>query len=346
MIQRIEKLRKQLQAKEAYYITDEKCVRYFSGFDGEGKLLVTADSAILITDFRYTEAAEKLDGIRVYDIAGGLKGAFPTDLEQIKICEEAISLAAYNRLKETLPQTAFVSDDGAIAQVRMVKDASELSEIRRASAIAESAYENLLNLVRVGVTERELAFEFEWLCRKAGAEGLSFSTIVASGENSSMPHALVTDRALQNGDFITFDFGCIYQGYCSDMTRTVALGSCSDEMRKIYSIVLQAQLAGLEAVRAGAVCNAADAQARKIIEDAGYGKYFGHSLGHGVGLQVHELPNLSPKSKFVLQANMVVSVEPGIYLPGKFGVRIEDLVVVGLEKCEILTKNSKELCII
>jgi len=346
MNERALKLANRLGRDEAYYVTNEHAVRYLSGFSGEGSLLITNEQVLIITDFRYTEAAGQLDGVYVYDIAGGIGNAFPKHIHKVRISEPDITLSAFKRLTNVFPEIEFVSDEGEITKCRMVKSASELACIRRASAIAEHAFEEVLNIVKAGVTEKQLAFEFEWLCRRAGAEGLSFDTVVASGENSSMPHAVVSKRKLQNGDFITFDFGCIVDGYCSDMTRTVALKSCSEEMREIYSIVLKAQLAGVEAVRAGVPCKEADATARSIIEAAGYGEYFGHSLGHGVGLEVHEAPNLSPKSAYVLEKNMVVSVEPGIYLPGKFGVRIEDLVVVGGENCEILTKKSKELCII
>ncbi len=343
---RIRVLTQTLSDKEAYYITDEKCVRYYSGFSGEGTLLISKHDCILFTDSRYTEAAGKQTDVAVYDIADGLQNGFPADIERVKICEQHITLAQYNRLKALLPNVEFISDAGVILQARMIKDVSELARIKKASAIAETAYENLLDRVRVGVTEKELALEFEWMCRKSGAEGMSFDMIVASGPHSSMPHATVTDRALACGDFITFDFGCVYDGYCSDMTRTVVLGSCSEEQRKVYDTVLCAQLAGLAAVKAGALCSVADAAARDVIVSAGYGRYFGHSLGHGVGMDVHEAPNLSPKSELTLQDGMVVTVEPGIYLPNKFGVRIEDLVVVNGQNCELLTKNSKDLRII
>ena len=346
MNNRILKLTENLKPDAAYYISDEKCVRYYSGFSGEGSLLVTAEKSVLFTDFRYTEAAERLDGIEVYDVAGGMEKGFPTFVKNVLLCESQITLSLFKKLQALLPEVEFISDDGAIANTRMVKDEEELNLIRRASDIAENAYEEMLNMVKVGVTEKQLAFEFEWLCRRAGAEAMSFDMVAASGPNSSMPHALVTDRALQSGDFITFDFGCVYNGYCSDMTRTVALGKCSDEQREIYQIVLEAQMAGLAQVHAGVLCKDADAAARNVIKKAGYGKCFGHSLGHGVGLKVHEAPNLSSKSELVLKENMVVTVEPGIYIPGKFGVRIEDLVVVGKQNCEILTKNCKDLLII
>ncbi len=343
---RIQALTKSLSKTEAYYITDEKCVRYYSGFAGEGTLLVSPDACVLFTDSRYTEAAGKQTDAQVYDTAGGLKNGIPSGIERIMICEQHITLAQHNHLKTLLPEIEFAPDAGVILQSRIIKEKAELAAIKKASSIAEFAYENLLNHVRVGVTENELAMEFEWMCRKSGAEGLSFDMIVASGPNSSMPHATTTDRALVRGDFITFDFGCVYDGYCSDMTRTVALGCCSDAQREVYDIVLSAQLAGLAAVKAGASCSSVDASARNVIAAAGYGENFGHALGHGVGLDIHEMPNLSPKSNIILQDGMVVTVEPGIYLPGEFGVRIEDLVVVNGFECEILTKNSKELRII
>lgn len=341
-----EKLAARLAADEAYYITEEKSVRYYSGFAGEGRLLVTRKQCILFTDSRYTEAAGRIDGLTVFDIANGMENGFPPEIRKIRLSEQNISLAAYKNLEKLLPTVEIITDDGVIAKGRMQKNAHELALIRAASKIAEQSYLEVLNFVKPGVSEKAIAFEFEWLCRKAGTEGLSFDMIVASGPNSSMPHATVTERLVESGDFITFDFGCVVEGYCSDMTRTIAVGHVSEEKRKVYDIVHAAQLAGLAQIKSGVMCKAADAAARDVIANAGYGEYFGHSLGHGVGLAVHELPNLSPKSEFVLEENMVVTVEPGIYLPGKFGVRIEDLVVVGKEKCEILTKNAKELLII
>jgi len=208
------------------------------------------------------------------------------------------------------------------------------------------AFQAVLPLIKIGVTELEIAAELEYQMRKRGGEGTSFETIVVSGHKSSMPHGKPSDKKIESGDFVTMDFGCMYQGYCSDMTRTVAVGKISDEQRKIYDTVKHAQEAGLSAIRAGVAGMDADKIARQVIADAGYGAYFGHSLGHGVGLLIHELPNLSPRSETILQPNMVVTCEPGIYIPNLGGVRIEDMVCVRQDGIENFTHLSKELLIL
>jgi Xaa-Pro aminopeptidase len=215
-----------------------------------------------------------------------------------------------------------------------------------AQRIAERALEEILNEIRPGVAEREIAARIQYLMLHYGAENMSFDPIVVSGPNTSLPHGVPGDREIQEGDFITMDFGVIYQGYCSDMTRTVALGHATEEMKKVYDTVLQAQLAGIAATKAGVTGKQIDAAARQVITDAGYGDYFGHGYGHSLGMEVHESPNCNPKGETPMAENMVTSAEPGIYLPGKFGVRIEDVVVFTKEGCEILTASPKNLIII
>lgn len=239
-----------------------------------------------------------------------------------------------------------VVDSSSINECRMVKDEGELELLRRAEAIGDAAFTHILDIIKPGMTERDIALELEFFMKRQGASKLSFDTIVASGPNSSMPHAQVTDRIIQKGDFVTMDFGCVYKGYCSDMTRTVAVGEPTEEMRKVYQIVLDANLRAMEGIRAGVRCCDIDALARDYIRDKGYGEYFGHGLGHSVGLEIHEEPRFSPKCDVVTRAGMAITDEPGIYLPGKFGVRIEDLVIVNEDGCERLSKSQKELIVL
>lgn len=228
----------------------------------------------------------------------------------------------------------------------LVKTPEELLLIMKAEAMGDAAFEHMLDFIKVGMTEKEIADEIERVLRAMGAEGLSFETIAVSGVNSNQPHGEPSDKRLEEGDFLTMDLGALYKGYCGDMTRTVAIGYATDEMKKIYDIVLKAQLAGLAAVKAGVRCADVDRASRSIIEEAGYGEFYIHGTGHGVGTEVHEPPTLNGRSEEILQENQAVTVEPGIYLPEKFGVRIEDLAIVtdfGIINC---TKSKKELIIL
>jgi len=229
---------------------------------------------------------------------------------------------------------------------KTVKTPEELLIIAKAEAIGDKTFKHLLDYIKVGMTELEIADEVERTMRSLGAEGLSFPTIVVSGVNSNQPHGEPSDRKIQEGDFLTLDIGCVYRGYCSDMTRTVAIGYATDEMKKIYDIVLEAQLAGLEMVKAGVKCFDVDKASRDVIEEAGYGEFYIHGTGHGVGTEVHEPPTLNARSSEVLKENQAVTVEPGIYLPDKFGVRIEDLVIVTEFGYANLTHSPKELIIL
>lgn len=260
--------------------------------------------------------------------------------------EASMNLSRYLKLKDSLTGCELIVSGDLINTPRMVKDETELGLIGRAEAIGDEAFEHILSIIKPGLTEREIALELEYYMKKKGASKLSFDTIVASGPNSSMPHAQVTDRIIEKGDFVTMDFGCVYKGYCSDMTRTVAVGNPTDEMRKVYQTVLDANLKAMDGIRAGVKCSDIDALARDYIKDNGYGGYFGHGLGHSVGLYIHEEPRFSPKCDTIMKENMVITDEPGIYLPGRFGVRIEDLVVVKENGYEVLSHSPKELIIV
>ena len=326
---------------------------YATGFacDSEGGVaLVTKQGNFFFTDSRYIEAAEReLDdaAIGLVDSSKGyiawLNEALElTGAQVVGFEEDQMTVADHQVYAEKL-HCQLKAAAKLMQQLRQSKDAEEIACMRRAQQIAEQSFTQLLTELKSGVTERWLAARLQYLALSLGAEKMSFDTIVASGPNSSMPHAVPTDRAVQEGDFVTFDFGCVYQGYCSDMTRTVAVGQVTEEMEHVYGIVLEAQRAALAAARAGKTGREVDAAARDVIEKAGYGPYFGHSLGHSLGLEVHESPNATPANENPLPFHAVISVEPGIYLPGRFGVRIEDVVVLEENGCRNLMQLDKEL---
>ena len=306
----------------------------------------------VITDSRYYEQVEKeCAGLQLVKweskgMAATIQELLSEDRKIQVILEDDMNLAQYMKLTEVCKNCAFALGSKWIQKPRMVKDAEELAKLEQAEHIGDAAFTHILDVLKPGVSEREIALELEFFMKKQGASKLSFDTIVASGANGSMPHAQVTDRVLQSGDFVTMDFGCVYQGYCSDMTRTVAIGTPTDEMKKVYQIVLDANLRAMEQITAGKRCNEIDAVARDYIREQGYGDYFGHGLGHGVGLDIHEEPRFSPKCDVITQENMVITDEPGIYLPGQFGVRIEDLVVVKENGYQKLSQSEKKLIIL
>ena len=328
---------------------------YYTGFTGEeGMLLLptTSHEVYLITDSRYYEQVEKecpditlvrMENTEYSEIVKRLLRDF--SCEKIAV-ESTMPLSRYLKLCETCGEYTFEIGTDAIMESRMVKDEEELARIAQAEEIGDVAFSHILGLLKPGVSEMDIALELEFFMKRQGATKLSFDTIVASGPNSSMPHAKVTNRRIEKGDFVTMDFGCVYQGYCSDMTRTVAIGEPTEEMRKVYQIVMDANLRAMEGIRAGVACNEIDALARDYIKEEGYGAYFGHGLGHGVGLEIHEEPRFSTKCKVITKENMVLTDEPGIYLPGRFGVRIEDLVVVKKDGCEKLSKSEKNLIVL
>ena len=306
----------------------------------------------VITDSRYYEQVEKeCEGLQLVKwenkgMAATIQELLVEDKKIHIILEDDMNLAQYMKLTEVCKNCSFALGSKWIQKPRMVKDAKELAKLEQAEHIGDAAFTHILDVLKPGVSEREIALELEFFMKKQGASKLSFDTIVASGANGSMPHAQVTDRVLQSGDFVTMDFGCVYQGYCSDMTRTVAIGTPSDEMKKVYQIVLDANLRAMEQIEAGKRCNEIDAVARDYIREQGYGEYFGHGLGHGVGLDIHEEPRFSPKCDVIIKENMVITDEPGIYVPGQFGVRIEDLVVVKETGYQKLSQSEKKLIIL
>lgn len=350
-MQRLTDLRQRLQEKEldALLVTGGDNRRYLSGFTGSaGTLVVTADAAVLITDFRYVEQATgqapNFQVLRYDNFLKTLEEVFNEHgCHRVGFESDVVTYAQYTKWKEKLDKIEWIPAPGLVEDLRMVKTEAELAEMQKAAAIADAAWTELLPRMVPGATERDLALELEFLMRRNGADGLAFDIILAGGPNGALPHAVPGDRPLQFGDLVVMDFGARHGGYCSDMTRTVVIGKACEKTRTLYNIVLEAQQAALAAVRPGRTGAEVDKVARDVITEAGYGDQFGHGLGHGVGLAVHEKPPLAPKGETVLQPGMTVTVEPGIYIPGFGGVRIEDLVVVTEKGCRRLTGSTKEL---
>lgn len=328
-------------ALECIVVTDSSNVRYFSSFTGEGYLIVSELSLVLVTDFRYTEQARlQTEGFEICDSAYLKPGELLGQFKRVGFENKSISFDMYSLFSKNARQMLPI--DYALTDLRAVKDSGELECIKKAEQIGDMAFEHILKYIRPGVSERDIALELEFFMRKNGAEALSFNPIAATGAHGSMPHAEPDERLLESNAFIVLDFGCKYNGYCSDMTRTVCLGKASDEMKRVYSVVLRAQLESLEMIKAGAAASDIHKRAQEIT-DASYPKGFGHSLGHGVGLEIHERPTLSPKNNLPLAAGNVITVEPGIYLNGFCGVRIEDLVLVTGDGAVNFTCSEKNL---
>ncbi len=353
----IARIQEKLREKnlDAVILTDEKNQRFAGGFPfTDGSVIVSRDKAWLLTDSRYIEAAQKIAphsvSVQMFDrersqlslIRAALKEA---GVRRLGAEEEKLSHGRYTALEkelgmELLPAQAILSE------LRAAKTEDEIASMKKAQAISELALEEVLHILRPGMTEREAAAELVYRMLRHGSEGNSFDPIVVTGAKTSMPHGVPGDEIIREGDFVTMDFGSLKDGYCSDMTRTVAIGRATDEMKNIYSIVLEAQLAGIAAAKAGVVGSVIDGAARAVIEKAGYGAYFGHGFGHSLGLDIHEAPNANPSGNVPMPAGAVISAEPGIYLPGKFGVRIEDVMVLKEGGCQVITKAPKGLIIL
>lgn len=329
-------------------------IRYLSGFAGtESYLYLSEKHQVILTDSRYTlQAKEESGGMEVRTIEG--KRGYGQLLKKL-LEEDGVGKLGFEdgtmlyrtvlKLQEEagLDSEQWIPLGEALSMLRVRKSPEEIELLARAEQIGDAAFSYILERLQPGVTELEIAAQIEYFMRTQGAEDKSFDTIAAFGLHSAMPHAVPTGKKLEIGDFVTLDFGCKYQGYCSDMTRTVVMGKASERQKEIYRVVLEAQQAVLAKLQAGMTGREADAIARNIITQAGYGSYFGHGLGHSVGLEIHERPALSPRDETVLEPGMIVTVEPGIYVPGTGGVRIEDMVAVTEEGCRNLTFSPKEL---
>lgn len=351
---------KQIQSKlkqydvEAMLVTSEPGEAYAVGFRGEGVVLVTEDSCHYYTDSRYIEAAQaQVTGCTIDVISQGrghmtlAAGEIARQgVRRVGIQEDSMTLREYQEWQQVLKNAELIPAGDLVLELRASKDSEELELMRRAQDITDRTFTEMLNHIRPGVAEQEIAAKITYYQMKFGASKNSFDPIVVSGPNGSLPHGIPGEREIRPGEFLTMDFGCLVGGYCSDMTRTVAVGQPTEEMEQVYYTVLKAQLAGIAAVRAGVLGCEVDGAARKVIDDAGYGAYFGHGFGHSLGLEIHENPNFRASCKSPIPLGGVLSAEPGIYIPGKLGVRIEDVVWVREEGCEVLTKSPKELIVL
>lgn len=350
---RIEALQKMCAVMEAdaLLVTNRVNVEYLTGFSGTlGYLLVTGKKAWLLTDSRYQEQARfQVKDVEVTDIGQSAwkRLAELSDgegLRELAVEAEHTTLDSLEKLRSSAGSLSVKGIPSPVAKMRQCKDADEILAIENSVALADEAYVHIIDSLRPGLVERDVALELELFMRRRGATAVSFDIIVASGPRSSQPHGVASDRRLEPGDAIVLDFGCVHKGYCSDLTRTVFLGNPSDRQRQVYEAVKEAQLAALRGIRPGMTGREADALGRDVLKSYGLDGFFGHGLGHGLGREIHESPRLSPPAEDILSSGMVVTVEPGVYLPAEFGVRIEDVAVVEAGGLRILTKSSKELC--
>lgn len=352
----IEKLQANLKPGEGALLEAPYNRRYLTGFSSsDGYVLAAAGAAYFLTDFRYIEAAEKKVGdmacICYQKPADTIRELLKRHgIHTLYVETGVVSVCQFEVWKRAFPGVDILAEgvlDKWMDSLRRIKSPDELQKILQAQALTEKGFDHILSFIEAGRTEREIALELEFFMRRQGADGVAFDFIVVSGANSSLPHGVPGDKVVEKGDFVTMDFGALVDGWHSDMTRTVAVGWASEEQQQVYDTVLRAQEAALRILKAGLSCRDGDAAARQIIEQAGYGECFGHATGHGVGVEIHEEPRLSPRSENeFLQAGNVVTVEPGIYLPGKFGVRIEDMAFITENGCENLTKSPKTLRIL
>lgn len=353
-LEKIQRLRENFEKLhiEAMIITNPYNRRYMTGFTGSaGVALITMSKAIFITDFRYTEQAEAQ--CPNYEIVKHTKAMYEEvahlakelGITKLGFEQDVLTYASYMDYKKAF-EGELVPVSGVVEKLRLIKTNSEIKILKEAASIADAAFEHIIGYIRPGLTELDVSNELEFFMRKQGATSSSFDTIVASGYRSAFPHGVASDKVIETGDFVTLDYGAYYNGYVSDITRTIAVGNPSDELKNIYNIVLEAQLRAMSGLKPGMTGREADALTRNLIEEKGFGPNFGHSTGHGIGLEVHEGPALASKSDTVLEPGMAVTVEPGIYVPGLGGVRIEDDTIITNDGNESLTHSTKELIIL
>lgn len=348
---KLTKLRKKLEASnlDAILITSAINRRYITGFTGTaGVAIVSREDAQFITDFRYTEQAkEEIEAFNLVEHKQSLDMEISNQLNEMNVKQlgfekDHVTYSKYEQYKQVI-DTELIPVSGLVEELRLVKSTDELSIMKKAAKIADDAFEHIQAYIKPGAKEIDISNELEFFMRKQGATSSSFDIIVASGNRSALPHGVASDKEIQSGELVTLDFGALYHGYCSDITRTVAVGEISSELKKIYNTVLEANVRGVDGIKPGITGKEADALTRDYIKAQGYGDYFGHSTGHGLGLEVHEGPGLSFKTDKKLEAGMVVTVEPGIYIPGVGGCRIEDDIVLTETGNERLTFAPKEL---
>jgi Xaa-Pro aminopeptidase len=351
---KIEKLRSNFSTLgiDGMLITSPFNRRYISNFTGSaGVVLISEEKAQFLTDFRYIEQASKqCQGFEIIKITGSIpeevaQQAKKLGIQKLGFEEDFLSYSSFKLYAKEI-ESELVPFSGIIEKLRLIKTDAEIKILKVAADIADAAFKHILDFLRPGKTELEVSNELEFFMRRAGATSSSFDTIVASGHRSALPHGVASDKVIEAGDIVTMDYGCYYNGYVSDITRTVAVGEPDAKLKEIYDIVLEAQLLGMAGIKPGMTGREADAITRDYITEKGYGEYFGHSTGHGIGLEVHEGPGLSMKSDVRLEPGMVVTCEPGIYIPGLGGVRIEDDTLITKDLNEALTHSTKELIIL
>lgn len=343
-----------LASREGILIHKPSNMFYLSGYTGEGLLIAARGLKAIVTDSRYTEQAERqAPGFEIHMIETGVshfilasKLCVSHGIDSLRYEDDHVTVKGYASMQAAMPGITFISLDNLPEQMRVMKDEAELTLMQKACDISCKAFDYILGFIKPGQTEKQIELALNFKMFELGAEALAFSTIVASGPNGSLPHAIPGERKVESGDMITLDFGAKHQGYCADMTRTVAVGQPKAEMRRIYEIVLRAQMTAQDALAPGKNCADIDRIARDIIAEEGYGQYFGHGLGHSLGIDVHENPRLSPVSQAKLETNLVITVEPGIYVPGLGGVRIENSCVITDTAARSLVSAPRELIIL
>lgn len=353
-MEKLKKLRSEFQNAgiDGLFVASPFNRRYISNFTGtSGAALISTENAKFITDFRYIEQAKKqCTGFEIVKHGASIAMEVAGQIKELGIKRLGFErdYVTYGQFKvyEDLFEVELVPVTGLIEKLRLIKSDAEIKILKEAADIADAAFKHIIDFIRPGVTELGVANELEFFMRESGAASSSFDTIVASGYRSAMPHGVASEKIIEKGDMVTMDFGAYYKGYVSDITRTVAVGKPDPKLEEIYNIVLEAQLRGMDGLKAGMSGKEGDALTRDYITEKGYGDYFGHSTGHGIGLEVHEGPTLSMRSDTILKPGMVVTVEPGIYIPGLGGVRIEDDTLIEENSNEALTHSTKELLIL
>ncbi|RPF55653.1 M24 family metallopeptidase [Aquisalibacillus elongatus] len=350
-MKKLTRLREQLQKQDVdgFLVTNGQNRRYLTGFTGTaGVVLVTGEQALFITDFRYTvQAREQVKGFELVEHKGPIHKEVADQVKKLGIKrlgfeKEHVTYSTFETYRDEL-SSEFIPLSGMVEELRLIKTEDEIKVLKDAAQIADAAYEHIQSFIKPGVKEIDVSNELEFFMRKQGAVSSSFDIIVASGYRGALPHGVASEKEIQSGELVTLDFGALYNGYCSDITRTLAVGEINDQLKEIYDVVLEAQLRGMKGTKAGMTGVEADALTRDYIKEQGYGEYFGHSTGHGLGMDVHEGPALSFRSEKKLEPGMVVTIEPGIYVPDVGGCRIEDDTVITENGNETLTFSTKEL---
>ncbi len=351
---RIEKIKNFLNEHklDAFYIAHLPNIRYLSGFSGSSAyIIISPKKDYFLTDFRYKkQSAEQVKGFEIsvnYNVTDELKNIFANEkFKKVGFESTYMSVNGLETLKTLFPDVKFIPQKEQLEKFTMQKTPDEIARLKKACEITDETFSRMLKVIKPGMTELEVSAEITYTQKKLGASKDAFDPIVASGWRGALPHGIASSKKIEKGDMVTLDFGCVYEGFCSDMTRTIAVGEPSDEMKKIYEIVLQSQLKASSSAKSGMSSKELDSVARNYIAEKGYGSSFGHGLGHGLGIEVHELPGLSQRSDVKLVENSIVTIEPGIYVEGLGGVRIEDDVLLTNSHCEALNKSKKELIII